>query len=503
MKARLMHRDRDFDLRQPLPWNEAALTQDLELNTLFNAMAQGDEFIFSVVRNAVFTGMGLDQETILYRQHILRDCLKNPSVTREIYDLILEALESKKKATWFIFSMKYPDSILHTSLDVMAIFLTMLKKLRIYLTDNIENLESEGFRGLSAMLSRELDDKYLARVEAHLKQLKFRDGTLISATLGMGGKGIGFLLRKSMEKRRPWYRLLFPGKKQAFTYFVNPRDVSGSSALQELNRRGINAVANSLAQSVDHIENFILNLKTEMAFYIGCLNLNEKLSEIGEHVCFPEPAEFGKHKHHFKGLYDVCLSLTMKKSVTGNDLEATDKNLVIITGANQGGKSTFLRSIGLAQLMMQCGMYVPADSFNADLCSCVITHYKREEDKKMNSGKLDEELTRMSEIVDNLKQDSLVLFNESFAATNEREGSEIARQIISALTENRLKIFFVTHRFEFAYGMYVKKSKEHLFLRAERQPDSSRTFRLSIGEPLQTSFGEDLYKKIFSHADTA
>jgi len=243
-------------------------------------------------------------------------------------------------------------------------------------------------------------------------------------------------------------------------------------------------------------------MKAEMAFYIGCLNLREKLSETGELIGFPDPEEPGHHKHHFKGLYDVCLSLslTLNRKVVGNDLEATGKNLVIITGANQGGKSTFLRSIGLAQLMMQCGMFVPADSFSANLCSSVITHYKREEDTEMNSGKLDEELTRMSEITDHLKQDSLVLFNESFAATNEREGSEIARQIITALTETRLKIFFVTHLYEFAHGMYDKKNKDHLFLRAERQPDGSRTFRLSAGNPLQTSFGEDLYSKIFHNS---
>ena len=81
-------------------------------------------------------------------------------------------------------------------------------------------------------------------------------------------------------------------------------------------------------------------------------------------------------------------------------MKAEDKDLVIITGANQGGKSTFLRSIGLAQLMMQCGMFVAAESFGSNICTCLFTHYKREEDPTMRSGKLDEELGRMSSIVD-------------------------------------------------------------------------------------------------------
>lgn len=196
-------------------------------------------------------------------------------------------------------------------------------------------------------------------------------------------------------------------------------------------------------------------------------------------------------------LYDVCLALTMKQTVVGNSVNADNKDLLIITGANQGGKSTFLRSIGLAQLMMQCGMFVPAESFCANLCEGLFSHYKREEDKTMKSGKFEEELGRMSDIADLVRSNSLILFNESFAATNEREGSEIAGQIVRALLQKGVKVFFVTHQYEFAHGFYEKKLKNALFLRAERQTDGERTFKLSEGEPLQTSYGEDLYRTIF------
>jgi DNA mismatch repair ATPase MutS len=187
----------------------------------------------------------------------------------------------------------------------------------------------------------------------------------------------------------------------------------------------------------------------------------------------------------------------MKQKIVGNDVNADDRGLVIITGANQGGKSTFLRSIGLAQLMMQCGMFVPAESFCANVCDSLFTHYKREEDAAMKSGKLDEELGRMSDIVNRISSNSMLLFNESFAATNEREGSEIARQIVSALLEKRIKVFFVTHQYEFAHGFYDRKMENAIFLRAERQADGGRTFKVIEGEPLQTSYGEDLYKGIF------
>lgn len=187
----------------------------------------------------------------------------------------------------------------------------------------------------------------------------------------------------------------------------------------------------------------------------------------------------------------------MEQRVVSNDLNADDKDLVMITGANQGGKSTFLRSIGVSQLMMQCGMFVPAETFCSNICEGIFTHYKREEDTTMKSGKFDEELSRMSDIVDELKPNSMLLFSESFAATNDREGSEIARQIVCALLDKQIKVFFVTHLYEFAHDLYEKDTENAIFLRAERQPDGGRTFKLIEGEPLQTSYGEDLYNKIF------
>ena len=116
----------------------------------------------------------------------------------------------------------------------------------------------------------------------------------------------------------------------------------------------------------------------------------------------------------------------------------------------------------------------------------------------MTSGKFDEELNRMSEVADQLTPNSMTLFNESFAATNEREGSEISGQIVRALIDTGVRILFVTHQYEFARQFYEKGLSNVQFLRAERKPDGIRTFRIIEGEPLPTSFGEDLYNRIFS-----
>lgn len=499
MKAHLMYRDGDFDPQQKLPSNEPALTQDLELNILFNAMARGDEFLFQVTKQTVLSGLHDDVETVLYRQEVLKDCLNNYSVVKGVYDIAVETIESRKKHWWGI-SSSFPGSILHSAVILVQMFMGMLKRLKLIADEHSHEFESEGFAAFFTMLKTELADEYFASVQRHLKELKFREGILVSAELGKGNEGTNYVLRKSLGKKPGWIQRIFNRGPPAFTFRIHERDEAGAQALSELRDRGINLVANALAQSADHILSFFVMLRTELAFYVGCVNLHGQLAQKGEPMSFPVPAPPSARRHSCVGLGDVCLALSIEQRVVGNSFDADGKDLVIITGANQGGKSSFLRSIGLAQLMMQCGMFVAAESFSANLCRGLFTHYKREEDTTMKSGKFDEELSRMSDIADALTPNSMLLFNESFAATNEREGSEIARQIVRALMETPAKVFFVTHLYEFAHGLFEQKMDNAIFLRADRQPDGRRTFKLLEGKPLQTSFGADLYEQIFGTA---
>jgi hypothetical protein len=498
-----MYKDRDFDQGGDLSPNEATLTQDLELDTLFGAMAVGDKFLLEAAKKTVLTSLDAP-EAILYRQNILADCMERSTIVREMYAIAVEAIEREKKVwSWG----RYPDGVLHRSVDVIKQFMDLLKRLRRIADAHGAEFRSEGFTTLFRMFAKELDDEYLINVEDHLRRLEFREGILMSAELDDGNKGTHYVLRKPwnpkqswMERLQTWGEQLFLSDRSDFVYQIADRDESGFRALAELRSRGIGLVAGALGQSTDHLLSFFRMLRSELGFYVGCLNLRDRLAVKGEPICFPVPLPAGKAILAGRGLYDLCLSLSVKERVVGNDVTADDKSLVMITGANRGGKSTFLRGIGLAQLMMQCGMFVPAESFRANVCDGIFTHYKREEDSSMKSGKLDEELGRMSAIVDDMTPNSIVLLNESFASTNEKEGSEIARQIVRALLETGIKVIYVTHLFDLAQGFYLAKMDAALFLRAERLADGRRTFRLVEDAPLPTSYGEDLYRRIFGAA---
>ena len=392
MKASLLHEHQDFNFSAGLPTNYADLIQDLEMTTLLEAMAAGDTFLLEVSTRVMLSSVS-DPETILYRQRVLADCIAQPDIVREMYAVAVAALEDKR-GIWG-FSSQSPSSILSNAVNHLEAAVVRLKQLRKIADDHAAKFQSAGLKTLFRTLQRELDDEYFQTINIHLKQLRFRDGQLISAGLDRDNSGIDFVLRSSGLVKRSWKERLGMGPRSSYSFTISPRDDAGANALSDLTSRGINLVANAAAQSTDHIWSYFTMLRRELGFYVSCLNLWNRLAAKGEAISFPEPSARGTRVVSFSGLRDICLVLRAEAPVIGNDVDADGKALVIITGANSGGKSTFLRSVGLAQLMMQCGMFVTADTYRASVCDGVFTHFIREEDASMTSGRLDEELGRI------------------------------------------------------------------------------------------------------------
>jgi hypothetical protein len=521
VKPHLLFRDRGFELpAQPrsaardthegapaaASAQEATLGQDLALDTVWSAMAGGDKFLWDVARSLMLASLN-QPEAILYRQAVVADSLARPKVIRQLYALTTEVLE-REKSIWTALSGRYPAGVLYRSVDLLKLLVPVLRQLRLLAVEHDSGFRSEGFRTFFKMLAQELDEQYLGTLEEHARRLRLRDGVLLSAELGAGNRGCGYIMRRPQTSHRSWMQrlqdkaehLLFHDSSK-FIYQVADRDETGMNALSELQSRGIAPVARASGQATDHLLDFFRLLRAELGFLIGCVNLHDCLSQKGEPTCMPEPLPPSTAvMWSVAGLYDLALSLNMPGRVVGNDVEANRKCLIMVTGANRGGKSTFLRSVGQAQLMMQAGMFVPAMSFSASICTGLFTHFRREEDVQMRSGKLDEELRRMSAIVLRVRPSGVLLLNESFSSTNEREGSEIGGQIVQALLEGGVKVVYVTHLFDLAHRFYEQHRDDALFLRAQRHDDGARTFRLIQGEPLATSHGSDLYTKIFGQA---
>jgi MutS domain V len=498
VKTRLMFSGKDWRTDRDVLVGEAELIADLELEVLWEAMARGDPVVLESSRAALLDGL-TDPERIRYRQAALADCLDNPEVVRALYAIALAAIATERKVYRGMFKSS-GEGLLRRSVGVLELLVDSLEQLRAVADRDADAFRSEAFTRFFASLRRELDDDYLREIAQHLRQLRFRDGVLATARLASQGQGVDYVLRVPRRGHRVLRFLPAAVGRPSFGLSVPPRDDGGHHAMGALRDRVLGLVADAVGRSSEHVVSFFAALRTELGFYVGCLNLHDDLTGKGEPLSMPDPHPLGTCVRRARGLYDPCLSLRLHDRAQGSDLDADGGVLLLITGANQGGKSTFLRSLGLAQLMMQAGMFVAAETYGATVARRVFSHYKREEDATMTAGKFDEELGRMSRLAEAMTTGDLLLCNESFAATNEREGSAIAGEVIRALTENGNTIAYVTHLYELARAFHEGRREGTLFLRAQRRSGVSRSFRISKGAPLPTSYGEDLYRETFGGA---
>ena len=495
MQVHLLYSDCDYDPAGTLSAQDQAVCEDLELEALAAAMAGDDEFQLAAIRPLFYRSL-LQPEAIRYRQEILRDSLAHAAWVRELYALAVAGLENKAGRRYMIFGHS-PEMLLEGAVRELNGLLPILASLHELAGEALPMMKAPGWQAFFSMLQTELSTKYLAEVQKLLQKLKFPQGILVRTHLGAELKAHSYVMcdrpaapmQSWLWKLCSWFR-----PTAGFRITIAERDESGHRILSELRNAAMAQTAETVAACRDQVRSFFSALRTELAFYMGCLRLADRLAAQG--IPFVFPVLENSRNFSCQGLMNITLALHQERRPAVNTIAAGKNPLVLITGANQGGKTTFFCSLGQACVMMACGMFVAAQVFRAGP-GRVFTHFRREEDQQLQSGKFDEELQRMSGLIDSIHAGDLLLMNESFAATNEREGSEIALGILQALYESGVRVIFVTHFYTLTHALQQRGDSRILFLRADRQADGTRTFSLHPGEPLATAFGQDIYRRVF------
>lgn len=508
MRPGLLHPTEDPALDGPTPLGRRGVDRDLALDVVIDAMANGDGRVAGVARR-ILLDPSTDPGVIAYRQDVLRACLARPQVARALYAVATRTLQRRKKVYWGL--VRRPAAVLHNGVELMHLYLSAFRELRAIADAHRDAPADDGLAALLATLRRDLDDAFLAEIDHHLKVLRFPAGVRVGAQLGDAQTGATYVLappERAQQRVRQslvrWWRAAWHSIRgsdpEAYTYRAGAYDDGARRDLADLQGRGLRRTAAAVADACDELLWFFRRLRGELAFYVGGLALHERLTKLGGPVCFPRPHAPTPAVLHAAGLFDPGLALTIGRPVIGNDVEADGAGTIVVTGANQGGKTTFLRSLGVAQLLMQSGLFVTARSFGGSVATDVFTHFTRPEDAGMRRGRLDEELSRLDDIVTEVRPGALLFLNESFASTNEREGSELAAGIVRALSEAGVRIVFVTHLNRFARELHHERPTGTLFMEAERLPDGRRTYRLIAGAPARGSYGEELYRAVFGAA---
>lgn len=500
MKPYLLYENYENAVQRKLP-NSDELIADLNLDVIFKAMALNDSFLYNTVKTVSLNSL-TDVDSIIYRQNVLKDCLNNKSTINDFYNIASSTLNEAayyRQSTQPSFSKMVSVSYkVRSSAGLLELLVVNLNRLRSLIRMTEKNFNSKGMKKFCDQQAAFLTDNFFVKVKQHIDDLKFlSEGgkMVIGSGIGSGMKSSGHILRKISSRTLNGTS----GKKlckPAASNEILLDNISIANNAKEMEDAGLVHILRLINHFNDNILDYFQLLCIEAGFYLACTNLHSMLKKLNAVVTFPIPYESEKRDLVFEGLFDLSLFINEKKNLVSNDLNAIDKCLFIITGANQGGKSTYLRSIGIAQILMQCGLFVPAAFFGSNISDIIFTHFTKEEDEGMDSGKLDEELQRMNNIINNITHRSLLLMNEPFATTTERDGTIIARDIITALYDMNVKVIFVTHLFEFSNFMFAENLPRAVYLRAERTDNGSRTFSIRMGRPLLTSFGEDIFKSV-------
>jgi hypothetical protein len=197
----------------------------------------------------------------------------------------------------------------------------------------------------------------------------------------------------------------------------------------------------------------VATFASELRFYLAWLDLIQPLQDAGLPFCYPEVST-ADPAVEARDLFDLALAMRRVPAGDGvvtNDLElSAAERLLVITGPNQGGKTTFARAIGQLHHLAAIGVPVPGSRARLGLGNAVHTLFAQSEDPSDLTGRLEAELTRARSILDTLRPGDVVIMNESFASTTADDSLALDRSLISEITRRGAVCVVVTFLTELA-----------------------------------------------------
>lgn len=474
----LFHGTEDSRKREPL--EAPVFFADLHLDQIIDAITAGRE---EYHLQPFFYGSLNDLGAITYRQDIFRD-LENPILFEKIKSFAHQ-MRAVRNHLSQVDKLYYKRQKEGWFLDAVDIFCDAVQRLAQDLS--LADVHSRGLRAFRAYVTDYVNADPFTSLLTETKRLKADLSTVQYCLLIKGGS---ITVRKyeaemdySTEVEETFEKFKQGAVKDYRVKFsiwseMNHVEAQILDFVAKLYPDIFSQLEEYCAKNGDFLDDTITTFDREIQFYLAYLEYIAPLKQAGLPFCYPRLSRTCKEVYDYEG-FDVALAhkLTHEhSSVVCNDFSLQGKErIVVVTGPNQGGKTTFARAFGQLHYLASLGCPVPGREARLLLFDRLFTHFEKEENIKDLRGKLEDDLVRMHAILNQATPNSILIINEIFTSTTIQDAVVLSRKIMGEISQLDTLCVCVTFLDELA--SFSEKTVSMVSTVVPENP-SVRTFRI-------------------------
>lgn len=451
-----------------------------------------------------------NREVIEFRQKIFSDMDANPELYNILKTLTKQISDIKDVALKRTNSAQETEDILY-SFNEVSMFTDMIITATDSMKNLYDNIKSEGLRELfDAMVNISKQEDFndiIALVAKINNDIKYAHSITLGVNLDPKYEvyevGVVSINSEYFVSNDLFSKLFGIGNIDSSLKCLMPL-VEGKQSSQFLDNAIHRILNNSISRSAGRARSVLLNyiystvsqvysLRDDLDFIITCYDFLHEIKEKRCPLCIPQCSETGVK---ITGMVNPHLLKKMAVGlITANDTEFdSDTSVSIITGPNSGGKSVYLKSVGLCFILYQLGLFIPAGYAEMSPVNSFYCHFPVEDPK--NESRLVDECRRMKEILNVLDKDSLLLMDESFSGTNSTEGAAIALEVLKHIQAKECLCLFSTHLHDVAANVkYLNEKKPYISTLSAEYKNGFRTYKIIPKEPEGLSFAYEVAKE--------
>lgn len=455
--------------------------RDLNIRDLVRTLSING--IYEARIEEILTTPIMDADILTYRHEIIDDLLRTPSLAEQLESILKVIINLEN----YLVEPQWEESELRKvawRLSELENYVEGVVKLNDLLNAVGDHLHSTGLRILRDKVNATAHDETFIRLRKELPEYSAQFRGIASITIGVN-------LDDELRPREAMLLTIntsrFRGKSMLDWFFrrkPNEDDPIGplhrappDEALMRFGQESpqmqtlfqdLETVLDDIAKPISKVletyttvnARMIVNLKVEIAFYLGAVKLIRHIQESGMPVCRPQIRPMEARACDLQAFYNVGLLLQqsplnrprdLSELIITNDLQFNeDGRIFILTGPNRGGKTTYTVALGLAQVLFQAGLYVPAQSATMSPVDGIYTHFATVEDPRLEAGRLGEESIRLNKVFQYATRNSLILLNETFSSTSSVESVILCKDVVRVLRLMGVRAIFATHLHELA-----------------------------------------------------